>query len=185
MWKKVPLSGLEPYVPTSSEWLMARAQASATAQGRAVVAPGWAPPVPAAAAPLQLVASTVVEPAPEPSPAGTEPHPRSVPSAVPSADVSAPAGEAPATPSPGQDDPAWQRALKAAQAQFKKILGGEDRPERLALAAQILRLDDGSVRSLNHLTLKELRDIGATLNRAENREQLDALLRDGEASRGE
>lgn len=87
------------------------------------------------------------------------------------------AGEAP--------DPAWERALKAAQAQFKKILGGEDRPERLALAARILRLEEGAVQSLNHLTLAELREIGSTLNQAGNREGLEALLGSGGVRHGE
>jgi recombination protein RecT len=121
MWKKVPLGGLEPYVPTSSEWLIARAQAAATASAR-IAAPGWAPPVQAAAAPLQLVASEVVEPGPavntatgevEPPPsrparrrqAATDPSP--VPGATPPASAARPpqqgAGEA-LPPLPGEEE---------------------------------------------------------------------------------
>jgi recombination protein RecT len=43
MWKKTPLRGLEPYVPTSSEWLTVRAQAAAQARTAAQVTGFTAP----------------------------------------------------------------------------------------------------------------------------------------------
>lgn len=65
MWKKAPLNALEPYVPTSSEWLTARAQAVAEARARVAV-PGWTPPAITPPAVLQLPAGSVIE---DPSPA--------------------------------------------------------------------------------------------------------------------
>jgi len=60
MWKKCPLRGLEPYVPTSSEWLTARLQAAATV-GRPVQVTGFTPPVPAPAGNGHAPAEAVVD----------------------------------------------------------------------------------------------------------------------------
>jgi len=165
MWKKIPLSALEPYVPTSSEWLMTRARAEATAQGRPVITQGWAPPIPAAAAPAprQLVAGSV-EP-PNVPPAAPE-TPGSGPAAGdPSADVAAAGG----TPR----DPAWQRAMKAAQAQCKKVLGDDDEA-RHGYAARILRVSE--VRTFNHLTTEDLREVASVMNGVGSRDELEAFL---------
>lgn len=87
MWKKAPLGALEPYVPTSSEWLVARAQAVAEARARVAV-PGWTPPAVAPSGTvLQLPAGSVTTE--DPSPAAADPSPTSA-----TAQPSGPAGEA-------------------------------------------------------------------------------------------
>jgi hypothetical protein len=119
----------------------------------------------------QTVTATVVTP--EPSPAGPEISPHSGDAAArPQADVP-PAGEAP--------DPAWQRALKAAQAQCKKVLG-DDSEARHAYAARILRVSE--VRSFNDLKVEELREVATVMNSVGSRDELEALLTAGEV-RGE
>lgn len=117
-----------------------------------------------------------------PSPAAPETPVPSGPAATPTptAEVAA-AGEAPG-PGPAPGDPAWQRALKAAQAQFKRFTG-DDQAARLGYARRLLRVSE--VLSFNDLTLEELRQIGEVLSGLRDRAALDALLDTGEAPRGE
>lgn len=86
------------------------------------------------------------------------------------------AGEAP-DPGPAPDDPAWQRALKAAQAQFKRFTG-DDQAARLGYARRLLRVNE--VLSFNDLTIEELRQIGEVLSGLKDRAALDELLDSGE-----
>ena len=161
MWKKSPLRGLEPYVPTSSEWLMARAQASATAQGRAVIAPGWAPPVPAAAAPLQLVASQVVEP-PNVPPADEQPA-TPEPAAAPATPSGEPAGGTPNRATSGQ--------VGLVQRQLER-LGVTDRTAKLRIVGLIARR---VVESSKDLTDDEARKVKDTLEGLADGAALDGL----------
>jgi recombination protein RecT len=183
MWKKGPLSGLEPYVPTSSEWLMTRAQASAAAQGRAVIAPGWAPPVPAAPAPLQLVSGTVEPERQAPRnvpPAGEQPT-----TPVPAASSEPPGESAGGTPdAPGGEA---HRALVAqAQQHFKRLgYADADREARLADASRLILGDGYTVSSLNDLTPDELGAVVAELGKHKDRASLRKMLDDGTVPGGE
>ena len=198
MWKKTPLRALEPYVPTSSEWLIARAQAAAQSR---ITAPGWAPPVTAAAAPLQLVASEVTGPADTPDASPAQP-----PAASPGADVAAPApppvpqgaGEA-LPPLPGEEeDPApaaqatpppaagaapgdapgserHRKLIGVVQGHFKRLgYTDDEREQRLAAAAVIAGVS--GVASLNDMTPEELSAVADTLSRQRDRDKLTALL---------
>ena len=102
---------------------------------------------------------------PDVPPAAPEP-PVSVPAAVPpSAEVAAAGG----TP----QDPAWQRAMKAAQAQCKKVLGDDDEA-RHGYAARILRVSE--VRTFSHLTTEDLREVASVMNGVGSRDELEAFL---------
>lgn len=178
MWKKAPLSALEPYVPTSSEWLMTRARAEATAQGRPVIAAGWAPPIPAAAAPLQIAAGEVIEPARviaplDPSPAGKETAHLSAPSASPS--DAPPAGEAPG-------DERHKALVGLAQQHFRRLgYTDADKQARLRDAtAQALGSGVPPVSSLNDLTHAELADLNRDMERCKDRAAFQKLIADGE-----
>jgi hypothetical protein len=110
------------------------------------------------------VSSTVVtEDVP---PAAPDATPSSGPAAAPpSAEVAAAGG----TP----QDPAWQRAMKAAQAQCKKVLGDDDEA-RHGYAARILRVSE--VRTFNHLTTEDLRQVASVMNGVGSRDELEAFL---------
>jgi hypothetical protein len=133
----------------------------------------------------QRVTATVETVTPSPSPAAPE-SPRSAPSATP-ADTAA-AGEADNGPAP--DDPAYRRAMNAAQAQLKRFTAGDTEEElsesKRVLAARILRVE--SVTSMSNLTVAELRDISNTCGSAtgpDSAAQLEALLTKGEVPGGE
>lgn len=191
MWKKVPLSGLEPYVPTSSEWLMARAQAAATAT-RAVAAPGWTPPVQAAAAPLQLVAAEVIEPEPE-QPAAPAEQPARPARARKTPDSSpAPAGP-PAAPadSPQQgagEDPPARPAAMAQPGQVGAIVkrfeqlgytdSDDDRVSRLSDTAKLAGYD-GDLRTTKDLTAVQAARVARALMPLRTAQDLMELLQNG------
>lgn len=168
MWKKSPLNALEPYVPTSSEWLMARGRAEAVAQGRPVIAQGWAPPIPAAAAaaPLQIAAGTVitedVPPAPEAQPPGPGADPRS-------------AERAGGTPG----DEKHKALVGIAQQHFRRLGYDEktDKQARLRDATDlVLGSDVPTVSSFNDLTHAELDDLNRTVERLKDRAALRKTL---------
>lgn len=180
MWKKGPLNALEPYVPTSSEWLMTRARAEATAQGRPVIAPGWAPPIPASPAPRQLVASTVIEP-PDVPPAAEQVSP--VP-AEPDAPGSGTAGGTPRLASSGQ--------VGMIQKQFERLgmAGDDQRDGRIRVVAAIA---GRPLSSSKELTGDEARKVKDTLESLRDATDLDGMLAElaladdprGDGERGE
>lgn len=172
MWWKTAARRLEPWVPTSREYRASMLTASARA---AELAPPprlmQLPPSDSA-----VVDAEIIDDPTDVPPAGEQPAP---PAATP-----APPQSAGGTPGPGpaQDDPAWQRALKAAQTQFKRFTG-DDQAARLDYARRILRVDE--VLSFNDLTLGELRQLGEVLSGLKDRDALDALLADGTVPGGE
>jgi recombination protein RecT len=176
MWKKVPLSALEPYVPTSSEWLMTRARAEATAQGRPVITQGWAPPIPAAAAaaPRQLVAGSV-EPQDVP-PAGEQPSPP----AAQADPVPAPPGPAGGTPG----DERHKALVGVAQQHFRRLgYADADKQDRLRHATDlVLGTEVPAVSSFNDLTHGELEDLNRIVERLKDRAALNRMLKSGEVN---
>ena len=153
----------------------------------------------------QTVTATVVTP--DSSPAQAAPPAAAAPPAGagedPTTSGASSSAHAPASPSPTTiaapspstssgsattpaDDPAWKRALGAAQAQLKRFVTGgtadEARESRLALAAQILRTE---VNSMADLTIDQLRLISNTCGECRDLAALEQLLATGEATDGE
>ncbi len=149
---------------------------------RAARAVGYRPRVTAdqarARAPQQVQAEVItVTPDVPPAAAGS--------AATPDAPTEA-AGGTP-DPGPAPDDPAYKRAMNAAQAQLKRFTAG-DTPDELAeskriLAAQILRVE--SVASMSDLTVDELRTISNTCGECRDAAALEVLLKSGEVPSGQ
>jgi len=103
--------------------------------------------------------------------------PRNVPPAAPETPVSVPAAVPPSAEAAAAggtpQDPAWQRAMKAAQAQCKKVLGDDDEA-RHGYAARILRVSE--VRTFNDLTTEDLREVASVMNGVGSRDELEAFL---------
>ena len=124
----------------------------------------------------QRVTAVVVDASPSPAAPDT---PSSGPPGSPVHETAA-AGEAP-DPGPAPDDPAYKRAMNAAQAQLKRFVTG-DTDEQVAegkriLAARILKVEE--VRSMTDLTVDELRTVSNTCGSATGPDaaaQLEALL---------
>lgn len=168
MWKKSPLNALEPYVPTSSEWLMARGRAEAIAQGRPVIAQGWAPQIPAgpAAAPLQIAAGTVIPEDVPPAPDTTS---------APGAGAVSPGAER-AGGTPGDER---HRALVGiAQQHFRRLgYADADKQARLRDATDlVLGTDVPAISSFNDLTHAELDDLIRSAERHKDRAALRKAL---------
>lgn len=115
------------------------------------------------------------------APESPVPGPPPEPSGKPPAEEPA-AGEA----LPARDDPAYKRAMNAAQAQLKRFCKGGTEEElaeaKRVLAARVLRSE--TVVPLHDLTVAELRDVSNTLGECRDAEALEALLGGGEV-RGE
>jgi recombination protein RecT len=179
MWKKCPLRGLEPYVPTSSEWLRARAQAAMPAP--AVSAPGWSTPAIQAATPepADVVDAEIVEDTPAPqqrrrgAPKNTSPA-ATTPPTPPQAE---PAGEAPDRPvamaTTGQ--------VGIIRREFER-LGYSDSPEdreaRLKVTAKLA--GTGPISSTNKLTQEQAKVVREQLQGCRDAEELRDLTENGE-----
>lgn len=172
MWKKVPLSGLEPYVPTSSEWLIARAQAAATAQGRAI-SPGWAPSVAGTPAPLQLVAAEVEPEDVPPAETAITPQAQS-----PSGQRSAGGTSRRAKAGKGGGE---SENFAGMIVQRFESLGITDRNDRLILTAQLLRLDDIPA-STNKLSAADQRRLWDAMEKSRDLDALVKLMATGEVA---
>jgi phage recombination protein Bet len=72
-----------------------------------------------------------------------------------------------------------EKARKAAHAQARSVFG-TDRDARLLWTARILRLEDGAVKSYDHLTVEELAQVVGALSQVGNVAELEALLKTGE-----
>lgn len=145
------------------------------------------PDAQAPAAPQRVTAERIRERRPQAATATVVPGSSPAPAGPPPAPADPPrqgAGEEPAEPDAGSPpgDPAYQKAMSGAQAQFKRVIG-DDREVRLAYAARILRIT--SVASLSDLTADELRDLIDTLSKCKNRAALEALLTGGEVPGGQ
>jgi recombination protein RecT len=115
MWKKTVLRGLEPYVPTSTEYRTAVAAAAAVAPAQAAQIPaGSSTMAPAVAAEPPVDAEIVDEPY-------TEPSPTAAPPAGASAPTSGPANGQPARPAPGPS----KAAMAKLEDLFRRIPLGE------------------------------------------------------------
>jgi recombination protein RecT len=106
MWKKTVLRGLEPYVPTSTEYRTAVAAAAAVAPAQVAQIPaGSSTMAPAVAAEPPVDAEIVEEPYAEPSPTGAPP-----------------AGASAPTSGPANGQPARSGPSKAAQAKLEDLM---------------------------------------------------------------
>ena len=191
MWKKTPLRALEPYVPTSSEWLITRARAAAEAQAAPVTAPGWAPPVTPAPAPLQLIASPVTADQDTAGSQAITPADRGAPQDASPAETPAQGDRAPSSPrqgrrsqrSAGEAQPPMASAGQQARIKERFLNLGyadsaDDEAAWLHRAARLAGCE-GQLPGLEHLTADQAASVLRQLQGVTSLTGLDDLLGDG------